>query len=208
MPLSIRCPDRVAPLALALTLGLATAASAQDAAGSLAMRADDRLRLEALDEAAGSALRGAFGAGTPDEIAALTSALSGQALPPGEGLALAEGEWTCRMIKMGRLLPIVVYQPFRCRLDAEGRFEKTTGSQLTRGRIRAEGDRLIYLGTGYIAGDTAPDYDALPEAVDPGAQPQVMPEIGLVEITGPDRGRIIFPRPYLESELNLLDLRR
>lgn len=204
----IRSPDRAAAaLVLALAIGMpATAQQAGDE--SVFMRPDDHQRLAALDQTAGAALRGAFAAGAPGDLEVLADALTGAPLSAAEARGLLAGDWSCRMIKLGGGLPIVIYQPFRCRADAEGGFEKLSGSQRTRGRIHPADDRLIYLGTGFVAGETPVDYEDLPETVDPAAQPQLMPEAGLVEITAPDRGRIIFPRPYLESDLNLLVLRR
>lgn len=172
------------------------------------IRADDRARLAALDEAAGLAMRGAFAAGDSGDLTVLASALAGEALDADTARELMPGEWSCRMMKLGGGLPIVVYQPFRCRADAGGGFEKLTGSQRSKGKVVIESGQLVYLGTGFVAGETPPDYRALPDEVDPGATPQFMPEIGLVEIVAANKGRIVFPRPHLESVLNILVLSR
>ena len=44
--------------------------------------------------------------------------------------------------------------------------------------------------------------------IDPAASPQVTAAPGVVEMTGPDRGRILFPYPMLESTLDVLVLSR
>lgn len=206
MPLPIRSLRPAAAIALTIVIGVPVAAQPQG--GAAPIRTDDLQRLEALDRIAGAALRGAFAAGAADDLAVLTDALAGTALPAEAAQGIMEGDWSCRTIKLGGGLPIVVYQTFRCRADGQGGFEKISGSQRTRGRVRIEDGRLIYLGTGFVAGETPIPYEALPETVDPGMRPQLMPEAGLVEMTAPDRGRIIFPQPYLESDLNLLVLRR
>lgn len=201
-------PIRKADWALALALFAALPAAAGTLEDGAFIRTDDEVRLAGLDAAAGGALRGALAEGAPADLAVLIDGLEGAAMRPETALALLPGEWECRMLKLGGGLALVVYAPFRCRAGADGRFEKLTGSQRTLGALHSDAGRLVYLGTGFVAGETPPDYTNLPEAVDPQAVPQFMPEVGLVEITGPDRGRIIFPRPYLESDLNLLLLRR
>lgn len=203
MPSLIRRARQVAMAAGALALVASVALAGDDP-----IRADDRQRLAALDAAAGEALRQAFAAGTPTDLAALSDALSGVALPSEQALALLPGEWSCQMMKLGGGLPITVYQPFRCRADAAGGFEKLTGSQRTLGHVRAEDGRLVYFGTGFVAGETPTPYAALPDIPDPAASPQHLPEIGVVEVTAPGRARIILPLPYLESRLNILVLRR
>ncbi|WCR09464.1 DUF4893 domain-containing protein [Paracoccus stylophorae] len=172
------------------------------------MRADDAARLAAFDAKPTQALLSAFAHGSPDDVAILSDALRGAGWPAEQALATLPGDWTCQTIKLGGLLPIVVYAPFRCRIDEAGGFEKLSGSQRTRGHLSIRDGRVIYLGTGFVAGDTPPDYAALPDHVDPGAMPQFMPEIGIVQVTGPDAARVLLPLPHLESDLNLLVLRR
>lgn len=191
-----------ASLAVAVGVALAAAATAQE------IRPDDIARLNAFDAVAGRTLLGAFAEGAPEDLAVLSDALAGAALPPDEALALLPGAWSCRTIKMGGGLPLVVYPPFRCRADADGGFEKLSGSQRTKGAVSLRDGRPVYLGTGFVAGETPPDYTDLPDRTDPASVPQFMPEVGIVEVTGPGAARILFPQPYLESHLNLLVLRR
>lgn len=173
-----------------------------------AVRPDDQRRLEELDASAGRALREAFAAGASEDLDQLAVALAGKPLPPEEASELLAGEWSCRMMKLGNGLPLVIYQSFDCVVTKDGGFEKLTGSQRSKGRLHLNGDRLVYLGTGFIAGDTPPAYAELPADVSPQDMPQRMPEIGVVEMTGKNRGRILFPDPYLESRMNLLVLQR
>lgn len=184
------------------------AALSQQLADGTPLHADDARRLDEYHAAAGEAMLDAFSGGDPDDLVILTDVLRGDPLPADQALAMIPGDWSCRTIKMGGLLPITVYQPFRCRIGSDGSLEKLTGSQRTKGRIHVDGDRLVYLGTGFIAGDTPPPYADLPPFSEPGSGPQRMPEIGLVEMTGDTRGRVMFPDPYLESRFNILTLSR
>lgn len=191
-------------LRIAFALALATPVAAQTLPQGI--RPDDAARLANFDASYGAALREAMAANEPDLGLAL-EALKGPALPPSEALDLMQGEWSCRMIKIGGILPLTAYPPFRCRVTGEG-FEKLTGSQRTKGTLDDTGDRLIYLGAGFIAGDTPPAYADLPPIADPQADPQILPEIGVVEMQTASRGRILFPAPWLESVMNLLVLTR
>lgn len=172
------------------------------------MRADDLRRLNDIDRSYGEALRQAMAGADPGDLDQLLAALRGQPMAAGEARAAITGDWSCQMMKVGGGLPLVVYSPFACRADGEGSFEKLTGSQRTSGGLHDWDGRLIYLGTGYVSDSGPLPYADLPEEVDPGADPQLMPEVGLVEMTGADAGRIIFPDPYLESRMNVLVLRR
>lgn len=193
---------------LAVVLCLVPAAGqSQQLADGTALRADDARRLAEYHMAAGEALLDAFSGGDPADLAILADVLHGDPLPPDQAGAVMPGDWSCRTIKMGRLLPITVYQPFRCRIASDGSLEKLTGSQRTKGQIHQDGDRLVYLGTGFIAGDTPPAYADLPPSSD-ASDPQRMAEVGVVEMIDENRGRVMFPDPYLESRFNILTLSR
>ena len=66
----------------------------------------------------------------------------------------------------------------------------------------------MLLGVGYIAGDTPPAYADLPSTIDTSATPQITAAPGVIEMTAPDRGRILFPWPMLESLMDVLVLSR
>ena len=190
-----------------------TAAAEEAAMRSLpngeTLRSDDVARLQQLDLGLLPILLGVLAKSTPEEREVLVGALSGQAMPPQDAMSIAPGDWKCRNVKMmDGDLPIIVYDNFACRIDADGRFEKLSGSQRTKGRIYPENGSLIYVGTGFIAGDTPPDYAELPENVNTASAPQRVPQVGRVEMTSPNAGRILFPRPYLDSDLDLLVLTR
>lgn len=171
------------------------------------LRPDDDRRLGLLNDSLGAGLREAFAGGTKADVNQIVAALSEPAMDAEATLEGIGGEWSCQMIKLGKISPIIVYPPFRCRADGTN-FEKLTGSQRTKGVLHRDGDRLVYLGSGFVAGDSPVAYADLPERADPQAVPQIMPEVGIVELTGPDQGRILFPYPYLESRMNVLVLSR
>lgn len=208
------------PAALAQTAsgdGNPAAASAEEQAqrqlpdGSM-LRADDLRRLTALDRSYGEALRQAMADAAPGELDQLVSALRGAPMSVAEAKAAMPGEWSCQMMKVGGGLPLTIYQPFACRADGGGEggggFHKLTGSQRTKGKLFDWESRLIYVGTGYTWDREPIPYADLPDVVDGSSDVQMLPEVGVVELTGPDRGRIIFPAPYLESVMNVLVLRR
>ena len=199
-----------ARLSAGLIVGLLLATKAMGFGTDLSgdIRPDDVARLEQLDSVAGHSLRRALASGSASDLQVLIEGLSGAALPSAEASSVLPGDWSCRMLKLGRDLALVVYAPFTCRIDPDGGFAKLTGSQRSQGRIGVIDDRLVYLGTAYVAGDTPPDYAQLPERVDPMATPQVVPDVGIVEVMSPDRARMLLPLPHLESDLNILLLSR
>jgi hypothetical protein len=190
-------------LALAAALALAPMAQAQDAE----IAPMDAARLAAFDAHFGNALRQALTGGAPADIAAMVTALSGA---PTEGDLT--GDWNCRVMKLGGLLPLTVYSQFRCRITrtADGGLflEKLTGSQLTAGRIVETEDGLVYLGVGHIAGEPAVSYADYHAGTLPAGAGQVTSDIGIVEMVGPNRARVMFPAPMLESRFDILELTR
>lgn len=181
---------------------LAAPAAAQD------IRPADIPRFQSLDAITGTALRAAFAGGSPRDTALLAQALAGQAT----GEIAAEGDWSCRTLKLGGLLPLTVYPPFKCRITrtAPGvwALEKLTGSQRLSGTIRERDDGAFYAGVGFVEGGPAATYDQLPPeqvAVDPG---QTHPQVGMFEQAGPNQARLLLPAPLFESELDILWLTR
>jgi hypothetical protein len=192
---------RLLPTAL-LALQLATPVAAQD------IRPADRDRLAAYDESLGRALAGTLAAGSPQEVDLLTAALAGVPGPLDP-----EGEWSCRTLKLGGLLPIAAYPSFRCRITALGpgewRLEKLTGSQRLIGTIQEYPSEALYLGVGFVGDRPAVPYEDLPPddqtPVEPG---QTHAQVGLFQQAGPGQARLLLPQPLLESEFDLLWLTR
>ena len=177
-------------------------AAAQD------VRPADMERLAYLTEHFGTAMRQAMEGGAPEDVEALRQALAGSP----DGRADPAGEWECRTIKIGGTSALVVYQPFRCRITPDGpgawRIEKLTGSQRLSGRIEATQGGTVYIGVGFVGDAPATDYAGLPGGQEPVEPGQTHAQVGLLEMAGPDRGRILLPAPVLESRFDILALTR
>lgn len=185
------------------------AVQSQQLADGTFIRADDAARLKNFDAAAGSALLDMMALAADTDRDTVAAALAGQPKASEDALQTLPGEWSCQMMKLGGSLGAVVYQPFKCTAGPDGSFEKLTGSQRTKGAIHRDGERLVYLGTGFIYDDPQPPaYADLPDPVDPQSMPQRVPEVGLVQVINTKRARIMFPDPILESKFNILLLTR
>lgn len=188
--------------AVALCLATALPALAQTT-----LRPEDNARLQAFHRSAGDALLQALSGGAPADITALTTALAGTPVVAfDESL---QGDWSCRPMKLGRISPLLVYSPFKCRftlqLDGFG-FEKLSGSQRTKGKITLLDGRAIYVGVGYVAGETPPAYADLPDNFKSDGRAQT--QIAVFERISPTRARLMFPSPAVESDFDILELTR
>jgi len=121
------------------------------------------------------------------------------------GAPVPNGTFACRVIKLGAksegLLDYVSYQPFVCRIDQERDlqgFAKLTGSQRPVGLI-FPGDplRQVFLGT-LVLGDER-------EARQYG-QDETRDIAAYVERIGPNRWRLVMPRPAFESQVDVIEL--
>jgi len=119
------------------------------------------------------------------------------------GAALPDGMFRCRVIKLGAKQPgnldFVTYPPFTCRVHPDRglkRLNKLSGSQRYVGLI-FPGDtmREIFLGT-LVLGDEK-------RALQYG-QDQTRDIAGYVERIGPNRWRLVMPRPHFESQLDVM----
>ena len=164
---------------------------------------DDRERLREWRRTFVSALQAARAAGHGQQVAAEGALLKPDAaLPAGP---IPNGMYRCRVIKLGAksegLLDYVAYPQFSCRIrqerDLQG-FAKLSGSQRHVGVI-FPGDALrqVFLGT-LILGDEA-------RAMQYGRDRQ-RNLAGWVERIGPNRWRMIMPRPHFESQLDVMEL--
>jgi len=122
--------------------------------------------------------------------------------PPG----LPDGIYRCRVIKLGAKtdsggLPYVSYPPFTCWVKPDRslrRFNKLDGSQRYVGLI-FPGDpiRQVFLGTLVLGDET--------RALQYG-QDQLRDVAGYVERIGPNRWRILMPKPHFESQFDVMEL--
>jgi hypothetical protein len=205
-----RPPLRLLALAL-VTLAPAAATMARDEV--VAPRAgtywrevatdDDRDRMRHWRDAWTDALAQANRA----NAAAITA--GGTLFDPDTALADARpppGDYACRTIKLGRnarggMLDYAEYPTFRCRIALEdGRlhFTRLTGSQRPVGTIFADSSRrMIFLGTLVLGDET--------RALRYGRDDE-RDMIGILERVGPERWRLVFPRPHFESLLDVVEL--
>ena len=201
---------RSALLALAL-LTLTGCAEFQQAPGVIAQPSrdwravateSDRLRLRewrsAFVDALGSARAGGHTADVTRE---------GVLLDPDAALGgpIPDGAYRCRVIKVGAksagLLNFISYPYFNCRIGQQGvlqHFAKLNGSQRQVGLV-FPGDplRQVFLGT-LMLGDEA-------SAIQYGLDTE-RDVAGFVERIGPNRWRLIMPRPHFESQMDVMEL--
>lgn len=121
------------------------------------------------------------------------------------GGPIPNGMYRCRVIKLGAkspgLLNYVAYPPFACRVRQERElqgFAKLNGSQRQVGLI-FPGDALrqVFLGT-LVLGDEQ-------RAMQYGRDTE-RDVAGFVERIGPNRWRLIMPKPHFESQMDILEL--
>jgi hypothetical protein len=165
--------------------------------------ADDRARLRDWRTTFTGALGAARLAGHSAEIAR-----EGALLEPDAALgggAIPNGIYRCRVIKLGAktagLLDYVSYPAFTCRVrperDLQG-FAKLNGSQRPVGLIfPGDAMRQVFLGT-LVLGDER-------RALQYG-QDQTRDVAGFLERIGPNRWRLVMPRPHFESQLDVMEL--
>ncbi|HET7575650.1 MAG TPA: DUF4893 domain-containing protein [Sphingomicrobium sp.] len=164
--------------------------------------ADDRERLRDWRSDFVAALKAANKAHSADV------AREGALLDPDAALArpsLPNGMYNCRVIKLGAKQPgnldYVAYSPFTCRVRAEKglhRLNKLSGSQRYVGLIFPDDAiREVFLGT-LVLGDER-------RALQYG-QDETRDIAGYIERIGPNRWRLIMPKPHFESQLDVMEL--
>ena len=164
---------------------------------------DDRKRLRDWRDAFVAGLQAARASGHAAEIAR-----EGALLEPDAALGggpIPNGAYRCRVIKLGAKSPgmpdYVVYPAFDCRIRPEQGlqgFAKLTGSQRQVGVIfPGDAMRQVFLGT-VVLGD---ERQALQYGRD-----EERDVAGFVERIGPNRWRMLMPRPHFESKTDVLEL--
>lgn len=185
----------------ALFLVIGAAAAVADGVLDTKISVADKKRLAAFDVSMAEALAEARAGGAAADKAVLEDVLDGKPLPLAEGFD-ATGSWRCRNLKVGGTLPLTLYPWFKCRISDDGAgwmLEKLNGSQRTRGFFYTlSGDRLAFLGAGFVAGETPRMYgdDAMQD------------QVAYAERRAPNRIILMFPAPHFESKLDILVLER
>ena len=167
-------------------------------------RPADADRLSRLTGAWATALKLANDKGHAGDLAALGPLADpkARALPHPQP---APGDYRCRTVKLGGSLGFISYPWFRCHVEltpgGDLVLTKLTGSQRTAGKFYPDGDtRLVYLGGQAWGADeaAAPAY----------GQDAKRDQIGVLERIGETRWRLALPWPRVESDLDLVELRR
>lgn len=163
----------------------------------------DQKRIEEWRKALAKGTEGAVAAGESEKLNRRAplfdpeATLSGSMLPPGL--------YNCSVTKLGgnpdRGLPYIAYPAFRCRVVKQGnryQFTKLTGSQLTSGWIYPEGDQQsVYVGTGFYGHE---------DRARPYGESEKRDEVAVLHRIGKQRWRMVFPYPYYESVVNVMEL--
>lgn len=164
---------------------------------------DDRLRLRDWRLAFVAAIDAARKSGHGAQIDR-----EGALLDPDAGLAgrpIPNGIYRCRVLKVGAKDPgnleFVSYSGFSCRVKAEQnlqRLAKLSGSQRYVGIIfPGDAVRQVFLGTLVLADER--------RALQYG-QDKLRDVAGYVECIGPNRWRLVMPKPHFESQLDVMEL--
>jgi len=152
----------------------------------------EKTRSEALSEG----LRGA-----PEDVELLLKVLDGKPMPIASGFDMT-GDWKCRVIKVGGLLPLTPYGWFKCKITDDGAgwyLEKVSGSQRVTGRFYTESDtRLVFVGAGHVNNDPPRKYRDDPKE----------DQVAVVTRLGKNKVVLEFPEPQYESKLDILVLER
>jgi hypothetical protein len=164
---------------------------------------DDRQRLADWRKTFVAAVDAAKKAGHSDEIQR-----EGALLDPDSALGppvIPNGMFRCRIIKVGAKgegnLSYVAYPAFPCRVKADRglqQFNRYGGSQRYVGLI-FPGDQIhqVFLGTLVLGDET--------RALQYG-QDEQRDIAGYVDRIGPNRWRLIMPKPHFESQLDIMEM--
>lgn len=163
----------------------------------------DRERLREWRAAFVEGLNEARASGFGGQVAAEGALLDPEAAIGGG--PIPNGDYNCRVIKLGSKGPTglgyVAYPAFRCRIHQDGLlqgFAKLTGSQRPVGQIYpGDAIRQLLLGT-LVLGD---EQRAMHYGTDPDRD-----VAAFVERIGPNRWRMVLPRPAFESDLDVIEL--
>ncbi len=199
---------RLKAIAVLASAGLASVAVAKDSPHpesqwrELATAADQK-RLDDWQKALREGRTGAVEGGEGPKLTARKPLFEEEAALPDS--KIPAGLYSCSITKLdgdaSGGLPYIAYPAFRCRVTVNGdrrHFIKLTGSQRTTGWLYEAGTRhSIYLGTSF--------YGYEDKAVSYG-QTEKRDQAAVVEQIGPKRWRMVFPYPYYESVVNVMEL--
>lgn len=127
---------------------------------------------------------------------AIVSELFAPAIEPLE--RLPDGDYRCRTIKLGGLLPLVAYGFFDCTVSGKGKLlDKTSGSQRFSGQLLPTEGAIFYVGALHYG-----DEDPIPYGNDPERD-----QVGCIyRLAGAERYRLELPSPQFESVHDVIEL--
>lgn len=207
---------RLLPLLLAVALMAAPAKASEPQRWQAAATPADRHRLARLWEAwtrslaqvqtagQGGALAALGGAVIPD-AAALNADPADRATVASKGPLPIPGNYQCRTIHLGQKdfpAPAGVVQatePVPCTIEQRGAtlWFESDGARRLIGRLYADGDRLVLLGTTSLAGEMG--------TVAYGADPD-RDAIGALRALAPGKWRLELPWPHWQSTLDVIEM--
>ena len=114
--------------------------------------------------------------------------------------AIPDGDYRCRTIKLGGILPLTAYGYFDCTVSEGGsRIDKTSGSQRFSGSLASAGQAVFYWGALHYGDEQPIAYGADPERNQVGC-------IYRISGDGPRIYRLELPLPLLESTHDVIEL--
>lgn len=161
----------------------------------------DAVRLAQLEQSRLRGLSASLLGESAEERSAVAAIFSDGLAPPDPGAL--PGRYECRTIKLGGLLPLIVYGWFRCEIgeDAGGSFSiaKVTGSQNFTGTLfpGEAGSGLIFRGASHYGDEGPRDYGDDPER----------DEVGCFSAAGNGHFVLELPFPVLESAHDVIEFR-
>lgn len=166
-------------------------------------------RIEANEADYGRMLEVARRAGSSADRAELARILGDLPQPIGDDDIT--GRWQCRTVRfVEEPAKLTIYDWFDCQITRLSKgllLEKLSGSELTGGLLYPESEtRMIYLGYRHHRSEPARDYDG-PDGAE-GDDPANRDDPGILTRRGPDRLILAKPSPVVDSDYDLLELRR
>lgn len=114
--------------------------------------------------------------------------------------AIPDGNYRCRTIKLGGLLPLVAYGYFNCTIAEGGtRIDKTSGSQRFSGTLTPADQAVFYKGALHYGDEQPMDY----------GQDAERDQVGCIYPLGDEQGpryRLELPSPQFESTHDVIEL--
>lgn len=192
---------------IALALFFAAVATPSMAAWEGRISGFDRDRLEQLPASRAEGLAAAEAAGKAER--AIVDATVARTSGPISAQEL-KGTWRCRILKLSGLEPIKVYDWFTCRVRENKYglyFEKITGTERMAGYLDEYSDgRMVFLGALSVKDAPPRPYSGGNPGI--GVASSSSDLVGLVSTLGRGHARIEFPYPAIESDYDVIELRR